>query len=92
MKRMVGMVAVFLILASVLAVPAVLAQEEAKVNINTATVEELVSLNGVGEKYAQAIVQYREENGPFQAPEEIQRVPGIGSRTFENNAERISIE
>jgi len=92
MKRMVGIVSVCVILAAVLAVPPVCAEDGVKVNINKATVEELVQLKGVGQKYAEAIVQYRIENGPFQTPEEIQQVPGIGARTFEVNVDRISVE
>ena len=42
-----------------------------KVNINTATVEELVQLNKIGQKYAERIVAYREQNGPFKKPEDI---------------------
>ena len=53
------------------------------VNINTATVEELDALPGVGPATAQAIVEDREANGPFAAPEDIMRVSGIGEKKFE---------
>lgn len=53
------------------------------VNINTADVEELDTLPGVGEATAQAIVEDRERNGPFASPEDLMRVSGIGERKFE---------
>ena len=62
-----------------------------KVNINTAPVEQLRDLERVGEKYAQRIVEYREEKGPFKAPEEIMNVKGIGKKTWEANKDRIVI-
>lgn len=49
-----------------------------KVNLNTATVEELMTLPGIGEKRAKAIVADREANGPFRVPEDLTRVDGIG--------------
>jgi competence protein ComEA len=49
-----------------------------KVNINTATVKELQSLPAIGEVRAQAIVDYRERNGPFLRPEDLLKVRGIG--------------
>ncbi len=57
--------------------------EPAVVNINTADVATLASLNGIGQSKAEAIVAYREANGPFQSPEELANVKGIGSRTVE---------
>lgn len=48
------------------------------INLNTADVYELQRLPGIGEKRAQAIVDYREENGPFQSVEDLTRVSGIG--------------
>ena len=56
----------------------------ALVNINTASVEELDALPGVGPATAQAIVDDRAENGPFTAPEDIMRVSGIGEKKYEN--------
>jgi competence protein ComEA len=62
-----------------------------KININSATAEELQQLNGVGAKKAQAIVSYREENGPFQSIEEISNVPGIGEKTLEQFRDQITL-
>jgi len=63
-----------------------------KININLATVEELIQLNRIGEKYAQRIVAFREENGPFKMPEDIMNVKGIGPKVFELNKDRIVVE
>ena len=52
------------------------------VNLNTATVEELDELPGVGEATALAIVEDRETNGPFSSPEDLMRVSGIGEKKF----------
>ena len=52
------------------------------VNINTATVEELQALSGVGASTAAAIVEDREANGPFTSPEDLMRVSGIGEKKF----------
>lgn len=62
-----------------------------KVNINTAPVEQLMQLDRVGTNYAERIVQYREMNGPFEKPEDIMNVKGIGQKTWEANKERISV-
>ncbi|MDY6951921.1 MAG: ComEA family DNA-binding protein [Thermodesulfobacteriota bacterium] len=67
------------------------ATEGGKININTASVEELTQLKGVGEKYAEAIVQFRKAHGPFKHVEDIVKVPGIGSKTFETNKDQITI-
>jgi competence protein ComEA len=56
--------------------------EELKVDLNRASIEELVELPGVGEKVAERIVTYREENGRFEAPEELMNVRGIGEKTY----------
>ena len=55
-----------------------------KININTASLEQLESLPKVGPVTAKNIVDYRESNGPFRSIEDIQNVPRIGPKTFEN--------
>jgi competence protein ComEA len=62
------------------------------VNINTASVEELAHLNGVGSNYAKRIVDYREAHGPFSKAEDIMKVQGIGNKTFEVNKNNITVE
>jgi competence protein ComEA len=71
-------------------VPALCA-EEGKININEASVDELTQLKNIGTVYAERIVQYREENGPFAKPEDIMKVKGIGAKTWELNKERILV-
>jgi len=65
------------------------APKEGKVNINTATVEELKTLKGVGEKKAEAIIEYRKKNGSFKTKEDLMKVRGIGKKLFESFQERI---
>jgi competence protein ComEA len=69
-----------------------LAQERVKININKATVEELSTLRRIGPSYAQRIVDYRKEHGPFQKPEDIMKVRGIGIKVFEANKDIITCE
>ncbi len=54
----------------------------AVVNINTATVEQLESLNGIGPSKAEAIVEYRKKNGNFKTVDDLNNVPGIGDKTM----------
>ncbi len=63
-----------------------------KVNINTATSEQLQSLNGVGESIAESIIKYREENGKFASIEDIKNVSGIGDSKFEKIKEDICVK
>lgn len=62
-----------------------------KVDINTASCEQLTRLKGVGPKTAEKIIEYRETNGMFKSPEDITNVPGIGSKTLENNKDLIAV-
>jgi competence protein ComEA len=62
------------------------------VNINTADVNALMTLSGVGQKVAERIVQYRDNNGPFKHPEDLRKVQGIGAGLWERNRERIVIK
>lgn len=63
-----------------------------KININSATAEELTQLPGVGEATANKIISYRQENGKFQNIEDLKNVPGIGNSKFENIKELISVK
>ena len=80
------------ILFGLTAVIQTIAADAETININTATAEELMQLNGVGPKYAANIIAYREEYGPFKMPEELMQVSGIGPKTFEKNQEIIIVE
>ena len=62
---------------------------EAKVNINTAGVKELSTLDGIRPKVAERIVAYREAHGPFKKPEDLKKVDGVGKAVFERNRERV---
>lgn len=67
--------------------------ESAPINLNTATAEQLAeTLNGVGQARAEAIVAYREENGPFTHIDELVNVRGIGLATLDRNRDRIMLD
>jgi len=78
-------------LAFIVALIPALHAQEGKININEATVEELTQLRNIGPGYAQRIVQYREENGGFEKPEDLLKVKGIGPKTWELNKDRIIV-
>ncbi len=61
------------------------------VNINTADAMQLQALPGVGEVTAEKIIASREEEGPFQSPEDIKRVSGIGDKKYAEMADRITV-
>lgn len=63
----------------------------ALVNINTATVEELTTLKGVGEATAEKIVADREQNGSFKSKEDLKRVTGIGDKKYESLKDAITV-
>ena len=79
MKKLLFLLALFS--ANIFATP---------VNINTADAQAIAdSLNGIGEKKAQAIIEYREKNGDFKTIESLTEVAGIGEKTVEKNKEDI---
>ena len=61
-------------------------------NINLATKIELLDLPGIGETYAERIIQYREENGPFETIEDIMKVKGIGESKFNDLKDKITVD
>ena len=63
-----------------------------KLDLNTATAQELEALPGIGEKRAADIVADREQNGPFRHPEDITRVKGIGEGTLAGLIDLITVE
>lgn len=67
------------------------ATEEGKIHLNSATQAEVETLNGIGPKKAEAILMYREENGPFHSVEQLTEVTGIGDKTVENIRDQIVV-
>jgi competence protein ComEA len=67
-------------------------QSSGKVNINTADVSELQTLNGVGQKRAEEIIQYRQINGSFKSVEDLTNVSGFGAKTLERLREFITVK
>jgi len=65
--------------------------EEGRVNINTASEEELVRLKGVGKTGARRIIEYRDAHGGFSSAEELKKVKGVGARAFSLNREAIAV-
>lgn len=67
------------------------AQQDNRININTADETQLTTLTGIGATRAQAIIAYREENGPFAAIEDIMNVQGIKEGTFAKIKDEIVV-
>ncbi|MBI4357349.1 MAG: ComEA family DNA-binding protein [Gammaproteobacteria bacterium] len=64
----------------------------AAVNINTADQKTLEALTGIGPSKAQAIVQYREKNGPFKTVQDLAKVKGIGDKFVNANLANLTVE
>lgn len=62
------------------------------VNVNTATLEELMTLPGVGESRAKAILEYRTKKGGFRSPDELKQISGIGAKIYERMKDQIRIQ
>lgn len=67
------------------------AEIETRVNINTADLNELMTLNGIGKVKGQAIIDYRNEHGPFSSVDELIEVKGIGEKTLEKLREFVMV-
>lgn len=62
------------------------------INVNTATVEQLTMLPGIGEKTAKAILSYRQANGPFRTLDEVAKVKGISKKKLDKLRQNLSIQ
>jgi competence protein ComEA len=92
-KRSMNFLALTLMTALVITFVSTLRVQAAeKVNINMASVEEIAQLDRIGPKYAERIVEYRQKNGPFEKPEDILKVRGIGTKTWEVNKDKITVK
>ena len=65
--------------------------EDTQVDLNTAEAEELATLPGIGEGLAMRIVAYRTEHGPFEGPEGLMEVSGIGEKKLEELRDYITV-
>jgi len=70
---------------------AMAADDGGKININTASVDELTKLKNVGPAYAERIVEYRKAHDGFSTVEELTEVKGIGPKTLADNIDRITV-
>ncbi len=86
------LVLMIVVLFCISMIPMALADDGDKININTATAEQLVKLKRIGPKYAERIIRYREANGPFATVEDIVKVKGIGPKTLEKNIDIMTVE
>ena len=66
--------------------------KQGTVNINTATLEELQTIKGIGKKKAEAILQYRKEHGPFRTKEDLLEVKGIGKKALEAIESQVTFQ
>ena len=92
-KNILRIVICFFVLIFTLAViPSYSAAKSNKININTASVKELIKLKGIGPALAERIIKYRTEHGPFQKIEDIMKVKGIGKKTLKAIKNKITAE
>ena len=66
-------------------------EDTMKINLNTATKEQLTQLNGIGDKKAELIISYRDEHGKFKTIDELKNVSGIGDKTFAAISDKLTV-
>ncbi|WP_232522278.1 ComEA family DNA-binding protein [Marinimicrobium alkaliphilum] len=86
------MIKTFLLTLTAVFALSAFAVESEPVNLNTADVEALTSLQGIGQKKAEDIIAWRDANGGFSDVEELTEVQGIGEATLSANRERLTLE
>jgi len=91
LKRNIVMVVCAIVFGLVAVSGVAIADNAEKIDINTATVEELTQLEGIGDAYAKRIVEYRGAHGAFESVEALMNVQGIGEKTLEKNKDKITI-
>lgn len=64
---------------------------DGRIDINTADRDALMTLKGIGEKKALAVIAYREEHGGFESTEELMKVKGIGEKTFAGLKDKVTV-
>ena len=62
-----------------------------QININDATESQLLTINGIGPTKAKAIIEYRQQHGPFESVEQLKDVNGIGAKTLEKIGSKLTI-
>lgn len=62
-----------------------------KIRLNSANTEQLQQLSGIGEKKAEAILQYRQQHGKFKSIDELQNIKGIGPKLLQKNKDRLAL-
>ena len=74
------------------ATPVLAQEQQVSLNINNASIEQLEKMKGIGAKKAQAIVEYRLNNGNFSSVEDLIKVKGIGSKFVAKNRPWLSVQ